>query len=66
MIGPNLISNYSSELIIRYLIPDSCFLDKNNILWRIVDNKWIGKKAEQHSDLSWKWIEGSKIFKRLI
>ena len=39
------------------MYPGASYFDCNNILWKWVGNKWIGKYAIQTKDLTIKWFE---------
>jgi hypothetical protein len=43
------------------MVHGSNFLDSNNILWKIVDNNWIGKRSVYTFDLTTKWLEDTKL-----
>lgn len=51
----NQISNQIGELIVRS--GGGCFLDKNNIKWKIIDGKWIGKRTVCTYDFTACWLE---------
>lgn len=36
------------------------FLDSNNILWKVVDEKWIGKRSVFTKDFRACWLEDIK------
>lgn len=50
-------SDILSESIIRTLDDKACFLDKNNIVWKVVNNKWIGKRSVWTFDFRACWLE---------
>lgn len=37
------------------------FLDNKNILWKKIDNKWIGKRSVLTRDLKICWIEETEM-----
>jgi hypothetical protein len=51
----NIITNQFSEIVIRET--KGTFLDGNNILWKIIDGKWIGKRSVWTYDFRVCWIE---------
>lgn len=40
---------------------NTSFLDKDNILWKVIDNKLIGKRSVWCYDLKACWLEDTKI-----
>ena len=50
-------SDVLSEVIIRTLDEKACFLDKNNIFWKVVNNEWIGKRSVWTFDFRASWLE---------
>lgn len=38
-----------------------CFLDSDNILWKIVDGKWIGKRSVWTFDFRACWLEDTTV-----
>lgn len=40
-----------------------CFLDKNNILWKLINGEWIGKRSVWTFDFRACWIEDTTIDK---
>lgn len=38
-----------------------CMLDANNILWKLVDGKWVGKRSVFTKDLRASWLEDTKV-----
>jgi hypothetical protein len=36
------------------------YLDSDNILWKIINDEWIGKRSVQTSDLRVVWLEQTK------
>ena len=45
------------EFIVRAFTNNGCYLDKNNILWRIVDDEWVGKRSVWTFDYRACWLE---------
>lgn len=56
-----MTSNFLGESIVRSLNHKSCFLDKNNISWKIVNNKWVGKRSVWTFDFRACWLEDTTI-----
>ncbi len=54
-------SNNIAERISRNLNSKSCFLDKNNIVWKLINNKWIGKRSVWTLDHRSCWLEDTTI-----
>jgi hypothetical protein len=54
-------SNILSESIIRTLNDKACFLDKNNIVWKVIDGKWIGKRSVWTFDFRACWLEDTNL-----
>ena len=48
-------SNNFSKVICK--VYGGCFLDEKNILWKWVNDEWIGKRSVYTNDLKAKWIE---------
>ena len=44
---------------------NSSFLDSNNIVWKWINNEWIGKRAVQTFDLRTCWLEETSIDRAL-
>lgn len=55
----NKISNIICEIIIRNV--GGSFLDSNNILWKLIEDKWIGKRSVWTFDLRACWLEETTI-----
>jgi hypothetical protein len=55
----DITSNVFSECIIR--IYGGEFLDKNNILWKVVNGQWIGKRSVWTKDWRACWLEDTEI-----
>ena len=51
----NLNNNIICEKIIRK--SGGWLLDEDNILWKIIDGKWIGKRSVYTFDLQACWLE---------
>jgi hypothetical protein len=50
--------NIIGEAIVRIWTKNKgSFLESNNILWKIVDDKWIGKRSVWTYDLRSCWLE---------
>jgi len=52
------------EILIQSVISsfnNASFLDKNNILWKIVNDKYIGKRSVWCYDFTACWIEDTKF-----
>ena len=49
-------SNRLAEIIVRDN-PRCSFLDKNNILWKIINGEWIGKRSVWTKDRAACWLE---------
>lgn len=45
------------EKMVRFFGHRASYLDKDNILWKVVDNKWIGKRSIWSSDNRACWLE---------
>lgn len=52
----NNFSNIIGETLSRKLKGKCSFLDKKNILWRIVNNEWIGKRSVWTKDFRACWL----------
>jgi len=57
-------NNKFAEGIMIFLGVDGDYLDGNNILWRIHDGKWIGKRSVYCLDFTCKWLEET-IFEKI-
>lgn len=55
----NKISNTIGEVIVRNI--GGSLLDANNILWKIVDGKWVGKRSVWTYDFRACWIEDTSV-----
>lgn len=51
----NQKSNIICEAIIRSI--GGTFLDKNNIVWKLIDGEWIGKRSVWTYDFRACWLE---------
>lgn len=56
----NYNTNVVGELISKELKGKCCFLDGNNVLWKLVDNEWIGKRSVYTFQLRACWLEDAK------
>jgi hypothetical protein len=54
-------NNEIAEFICKKLEGNLCFLDCNNIVWKIVDNQWIGKRSVWTKDNQACWLEDTTI-----
>ena len=57
----NNCSNVVGELINKILGGKCCFLDKNNIVWKLINDEWIGKRSVWTKDWRSCWIEDTTI-----
>ena len=57
----NNYSNFIGEIISKELDGKSLFLDKNNIVWKIVNGEWIGKRSVLTLDFRSCWLEDTII-----
>lgn len=55
----NKTSDIISESIVRTI--GGCFLDTNNVLWKLVNEKWIGKRSVWTYDYRACWLEDTTI-----
>ena len=55
----NKISNQIGEEIARFF-PNTSMLDNNNILWKIINNEWVGKRGVYTFNNSTCWLEDVK------
>ena len=51
-----LYNNQVAQLICSFN-PKLSFLDSNNIVWKFVDNQWIGKRSVWTFDFRTCWLE---------
>lgn len=56
---PN-INNILAESIVG-VIGKGWYLDKNNICWKVIDGKWIGKRSVWTFDYRVCWLEETTI-----
>ncbi len=52
----NVLSNAISEAICR-TVDRSSFLDSNKIVWKVVDDEWIGKRSVWTFDFKACWLD---------
>ena len=57
----NNCSNVVGEVISRVLNGRSHLLDENNIIWKLIDNEWIGKRSVWTFDWKSCWLEETTI-----
>lgn len=61
-IKQNIISsNVIGEVLVRGFNGKACMLDKNNIVWKIVDGVWMGKRSVWTFDFRSCWLEYTSI-----
>ena len=48
-------ANILCEVIVRLV--GGCMLDENNILWQLIDDKWVGKRSVWTFDFRSCWLE---------
>lgn len=53
--------NKITELMVRVWGVDCSILDKNNIVWKIIEGKWIGKRSVWTFDFRACWLEDTTI-----
>ena len=53
------ISNIFGEAIVR--TAGGCMLDANNVVWKLIDGKWIGKRSVWTFDFRSCWLEDTTI-----
>ena len=51
--------NIFCESIVRAI--GGCVLDSNNILWKLIDGKWIGKRSVWTYDFRSCWLEDTSV-----
>ena len=56
----NILSNTIGETFIRVFGCGSTYLDSENILWKLVNDKLIGKRSVWNKDYSASWLEDTK------
>lgn len=49
------------QLLLLYLKPKSCYLDENNIIWKHIDDKFIGKRSVWTNDFRACWLEDTTL-----
>lgn len=54
---PKKIAFRFCEELIKASKKDLLYLDKNNIVWKLVDNEWIGKRSVWTFDFKACWLE---------
>ena len=52
-------TNIFCEAIVR--TAGGCMLDANNVVWKLIDGKWIGKRSVWTFDFRSCWLEDTKI-----
>jgi hypothetical protein len=57
----NYCTNVVGELISKELNGKCSFLDKNNILWKLIDDEWIGKRSVYTFQLRPCWLEDASL-----
>ena len=57
----NNCSNVIGEITIRVCGYNSSFLDKNNIIWKIINDEWIGRRSVWTIDFRSCWLEDTTI-----
>jgi len=55
----NIIGNIIGESFARVL--KCCFLDSDNILWKLVGDNWIGKRSIWTKDNRCCWLEDTTL-----
>jgi len=57
-----MINNIFAENLCRHNQKSKpIYLDSKNILWKVVNDVWVGKKSVQTKDLSVRWIDDVNI-----
>jgi hypothetical protein len=54
-------SNSIGEIICKTNDEKISFLDKNNIIWKSINDKWIGKRSVYTLDLKCCWLEDTNV-----
>ncbi len=54
-------SHIFAESIIRKSPSDTSFMDSDNIVWKVIDDKFIGKRSVQTLDFRACWLEDTTI-----
>ncbi len=57
----NNCTNVFGEIISKTLDGKCSFLDKNNILWKLINNEWIGKRSVWTKEFRTCWLEDTAI-----
>jgi len=53
----NVLNNITGEVLCRTLKNNPSFLDRNKIVWKIVNGEWIGKRSVWTFDFRACWLE---------
>ena len=57
----NNCSNVFAEHFCRTFNKKSSYLDKNNIVWKLINNEWIGKRSVWTKDWKSCWLEDTNV-----
>jgi hypothetical protein len=57
----NKTTNILCESFVKRLGDSSSMLDGNNIVWKFINNEWIGKRSVWTFDFSACWLEDTTI-----
>jgi hypothetical protein len=57
----NNCSNILGEVMCKSFEENYSFLDKNNIIWKMVNGEWIGKRSVWTKDRRGCWLEDTTI-----
>lgn len=57
----NNFSNVIGELISKILNAKCSFLDANNIVWKLINNEWTGKRSVWTKDFRACWLEDTTV-----
>ena len=57
----DILNNIGESIIRSFPEIKGSMLDSNNILWKIVNNEWIGKRSVWTFDMRACWIEETDI-----
>ena len=54
-------SNVFGEVLSRSLDGNCCFLDKYKVIWKLINNEWIGKRSVWTFDFRSCWLEDTTV-----